>query len=122
MKIKSRVHAQLIISFMRTEMAAGKLSLCGNRGSETELDGVRQSQNTGGFSPHCIQRVYLNFHFTTGKLHPKASLSCKEQTTLQILLDIVFAWEVPQYVSESHQVTLIYLYDLHGMILSFQVL
>ena len=74
-------------------MAAGKLSLCGNRGSKTELDGVRRSQNTGGFSPHCIQRGYLNFHLTTGKLHPKAPRSCKEQTVSQILLDIVFAWE-----------------------------
>lgn len=29
---------------------------------------------------------------------------------------------MPQYISESHQVTLIYLYDLHVIILSFQVL
>lgn len=78
---------------MRTEMAAGKLSLCGNHVSKTELDGVRRSQNTEGFSPHCIQRVYLNFHFPTGKPPPKAPPSCKEQTISHIFLHTVFAWE-----------------------------
>lgn len=98
-------------------MAAGKLSLCGNSVSKTELDGVRQSQNTEVFFPTLHTEGLSELSFHDWSLCPvKSKLFYRSYWILYL------PGKVPQYISESHQVTLIYLFDLHVMILTFQIL